>query len=147
MARAMKTRTARRVASPRSTAAPQRNENLGWTLRRARGLQIAESHALGKLGWLVHGFSTRVGGDSRLDGKPALNLGFTDWDERERVERNRTALAAALSAREMPLVTLRQFHSDVIHVVTAPLASVEEAPHADALVTRIPGLSARGADG
>lgn len=140
MARAMKTRTARRVASPRSAAAPRRKENPGWAVRRARGLQIVESRALRKLGWLVHGFSTRVGGDSRLDGKPALNLGFTDWDERERVERNRASFAAALAARKLPLVTLKQFHSDVIRVVTAPLASVEEVPHADALVTRVPGL-------
>jgi YfiH family protein len=37
----------------------------------------------------------------------------------------------------MPLVTVRQIHSDVIHVVAAPAA---EAPKADALATRTPGL-------
>jgi YfiH family protein len=140
MARAMKTRTARRAASPRGVSAPVRNENPGWTVRRAHGLQIVESRALGKLRWLVHGFSTRVGGDSRLNGKPALNLGFTDWDERARVERNRTAFAAALSARELPFITLRQFHSDMIHVASAPPASADEARQADALATRVPEL-------
>jgi YfiH family protein len=101
-------------------------------------LQIVESSALEKLGWLVHGFSTRAGGDSVLDGKPALNLGFTDWDERARVEKNRAAFAVALAAREMPLVAMRQFHSDVIYLASAP--PEEEAPRADALATRASGL-------
>ena len=74
-----------------------------WTIRRARGLQIVESRALAKLGWLVHGFSTRPGGESLLDDKRVLNLGFTDWDDRERVAANRAKFAAALPAREMPL--------------------------------------------
>ena len=93
-----------------------------------------ESRALAKLGWLVHGFSTRPGGESLLDGKRVLNLGFTDWDERERVAANRAKFAAALSAREMPLITLRQFHSDVIHVAArcGPIPRAE-APKADAL--------------
>jgi len=37
----------------------------------------------------------------------------------------------------MPLVTLRQFHSDVIHVAAA---AGSEAPKADALITSTPGL-------
>jgi len=100
-------------------------------------VQVVESRALGKLGWLVHGFSTRLGGASMLDGKPALNLGFTEWDERERVAANREKFMAAIDARKMPLAALRQFHSDVIHVAAAPCA---EAPKADALITSTPGL-------
>ena len=69
-------------------------------MRRARGLQVEESRALGKMGWLAHGFSTRPGGESLLDGKPALNLGFTDWDERERVANNRAKFESALGARD-----------------------------------------------
>ena len=68
-----------------------------WTIRRARGLQIVESRALAELGWLVHGFSTRHGGGSLLNGEPALNLGFTEWDERERVAANREKFVAAIS--------------------------------------------------
>ena len=76
-----------------------------------------------------------------LDGKHVLNLGFTDWDERGHVAANRAKFAKALSVREMPLVTLRQFHSDVIHIA-APDADVAhaQAPRADALATRTPGL-------
>ena len=140
MSRAMKTRPAKRATPARSKTAPPPSGNPGWIVRRAGAMQIMESRALGKLGWLVHGFSTRPGGESNMDGKPALNLGFTEWDERARVEKNRSAFVAALSARKMPLVTLRQFHSDVIHVAIPPKLSVEDAPNADALVTRAPEL-------
>ena len=137
MARAMKTRSSRRgSARPGARAAAPRQAS-AWEIRPARGLQIVGSQTFGKLDWLVHGFSTRTGGESELDGKPALNLGFTDWDERASVAKNRAKFAAALSAGQMPLVTMRQFHSDVIHVAAAPEA---EAPKADALATRTPGL-------
>jgi YfiH family protein len=92
---------------------------------------------MAKLDWLVHGFSTRPGGESLLGGKPVLNLGFTDWDERPSVAANRAKFAAAVAAKQMSLVTLRQIHSDVIQVVAAPVA---DAPKADALATRTPGL-------
>jgi YfiH family protein len=137
MARAMKSRSSKRGSARLTAHAAAPRDASAWKIRRARGLQIVESHTLGKLDWLVHGFSTRPGGVSELDGKPALNLGFTDWDQRESVAENRAKFAAALSAGKMPLVTLRQFHSDVIHVADAPDA---EAPKADALASRTPGL-------
>lgn len=137
MARAIKTRSTRRSRVTRGDHTTPPNCSSAWTIRRARGVQVVESRALGKLDWLVHGFSTRPGGASVIDGKPALNLGFTDWDERERVVANREKFIAALGAREKPLVTLRQFHSDVIHLAAAPCA---KAPKADALITSTPGL-------
>jgi YfiH family protein len=132
----MKTRSSRR-GNPARGAKTTRRGSTSWTIRRARGLQIVESCALAKLPWLVHGFSTRPGGESVLDGKGALNLGFTDWDESERVAANRAKFVAAIAAKQMPLVTLRQIHSDVIHVTAAPAADV---PKADALATPTPGL-------
>jgi hypothetical protein len=137
MARATKTRSSKRSPRKREDRAAPRNGSPAWAIRRARGVQVAESRALGKLGWLVHGFSTRPGGASSLDGKPALNLGFTEWDARQLVAANRAKFAEAIGAQEMPLVTLRQFHSDVIHVAAAPC---DEAPKADALITSAPGL-------
>jgi YfiH family protein len=133
----MKTRSSRRGNPARGAKATLRRGSNAWTLRRARGLQIVESRALAKLPWLVHGFSTRPGGESVLDGKGVLNLGFTDWDESERVAANRAKFVAAIAAKQMPLVTLRQIHSDVIHLAAAPAA---EAPKADALATRAQGL-------
>src|ERR1700688_169379 len=137
MARAIKTRSSGRGPVTRADRAMPRGGSPAWAIRRARGVQVVESRALGKLGWLAHGFSTRPGGSSVIEGKPALNLGFTDWDERERVTANRQKFLASLGARKMPLITVRQFHSDVIHIAAAPAA---EAPKADAPDTATPGL-------
>jgi YfiH family protein len=108
-----------------------------WSTFRAGGLQILQAAALSKLPWLVHGFSTRPGGVSLLDGGRVLNLGFTGWDARENAQANRTRLLRALRASGMKLLTLRQIHSDVIHVLEeAPT----QAPQGDAAITRAPGI-------
>jgi polyphenol oxidase len=137
VARAIKTRSSKRGTSSPSAKPRTARANPDWTIRHARGLRIVQSNKLAKLGWLAHGFSTRPGGESVLEGKRVLNLGFTDWDAHERVAANRPKFTAAISAGEMRLVTVRQFHSDVVHVADAP---GEEAPKADALATRAAGL-------
>jgi len=137
MTRAMKIRPTKRTSRARSAATPRIPRNSAWTIRRAGGMQIVQSNQLTKLGWLAHGFSTRPGGESRLDGKKVLNLGFTDWDERKRVEANRVKFQAAIAAKKMHLVAMRQIHSDVIQLASAPF---EQAPSGDALLTHAPDL-------
>jgi len=114
----------------------------GWKAQRSKGIELLQAELLKKVPWVVHGFSTRVGGRSRLKGAPALNLGFTDWDTRPAVAANRRMFLEALGAVRMPLATLRQIHSDVVHAVSAlpgePPAG--DAPVGDAMVTRRPGL-------
>jgi YfiH family protein len=92
----------------------------------ARSIQAAKplilrSPRLGRVPWLVYGFSTRAGGVTTAYGGRTLNMGFTKDDLRERVERNRASLlraaGAANKSKPWPLVTLRQIHSDLIHVV------------------------------
>jgi len=133
----MKTRLSRRGSAHSGAATAVLRDTAAWTVRSASDLQIVESREMAKLDWLAHGFSTRPGGESLLGGMAALNLGFTDWDKRANVTANRAKFAAAIAAKQMPLVTLRQIHSDVIHVAAAPQ---EEMPKADALATRTPGL-------
>jgi YfiH family protein len=141
--------TQRKDASRRKKSA----QSSGWMLQRSGGLQILKSTSLDKLGWLVHGFSTRQGGGSSLDGNPrghrsnkkipprVLNLGFTDWDSRENVTTNRTKFFRAIDADKMPVVTLRQIHSDIVHCVNAAGANHgSQASAADALITREPGV-------
>jgi polyphenol oxidase len=104
-------------------------------------VQLLRSEKLGKLAWLVHAFSTRLGGVSRAYGGQALNLGFTQQDSRTAVERNRKIflqeLCSANGRVSCPLVSLRQIHSDLIHRVDEP----PELPLAgDGLVTDTPGL-------
>jgi polyphenol oxidase len=69
----------------------------------------------------MHGFTTRPGGLTTSYGGRTLNVGFTKDDLRASVERNRKqillAAGAATKGEPWPLVTLRQIHSDLIHVV------------------------------
>jgi YfiH family protein len=118
-------------------------------LRRARGLQILEAPQLARLSWLVHGFSTRLAGVSELEAnhdsgkitENVLNLGFTDWDTRERVLNNRQNFFATLKASGMRVFALRQIHSDLVHVVSAANSQWSaEAPKGDALITNQSGL-------
>lgn len=108
-----------------------------WLESRRNGLCVLEVRAFKELPWLVHGFSTRPGGESTLDGRRVLNLGFTDWDARERVLANRKRFFAAVGVAQWPLLSLRQLHSDVIHVVDA--VPTQPSP-GDALASRVPGL-------
>ncbi len=117
-------------------------------------LTILQAQDLNQFPWLVHGFSTRVGGSSRAFGKADLNLGFTKDDAHAAVERNRAAFLRELGAVTQkrrsskpssriaatslwPLITLRQIHSDIIHCV----ASTPAGPlSGDGLITATPGL-------
>jgi hypothetical protein len=90
-----------------------------------------------KLPWLVHGFSTRTGGASSLDGQNLLNLSFMDWDTRENVSKNRALLQAAVGAENLDLVLLKQIHSDVIHTISS---RVTEPHQGDATTTNRPDL-------
>jgi len=104
-------------------------------------IELLHSEKLAKLPWLVHAFSTRLGGVSRLYGGNALNLGFTSHDTRAAVEHNRELflkkLGVANGRRTWPLVTLRQIHSDLIHRVDKMPSQLLAG---DGLITNTPGL-------
>jgi polyphenol oxidase len=112
-------------------------------------LNVLRTAHLSKFPWLVHGFSNRAGGFSRTYGGAALNLGFTKDDTRAAVERNRAAFLRAVgaasngevprtsSAPSWPLITLRQVHADIIHLVDSPPDSQLTG---DGLITATPGL-------
>ncbi|HTR26021.1 MAG TPA: peptidoglycan editing factor PgeF [Terriglobales bacterium] len=104
-------------------------------------MKLIESRQLAKLPWLMHAFSTRGGGVSRVYGGNALNLGFTKHDFRGAVERNRVLFLKTLDVvsgrKSWPLITLRQIHSDLIHCVDRPS---EKLLVGDGLITNTPGL-------
>jgi hypothetical protein len=123
------------------------------TSKRSK-LNVLRAKHLSEFPWLVHGFSTRVGGSSRAYGRADLNLGFTKDDSHAAVERNRAAflheLGAVTQKRQSsktgsrtttaslwPLITLRQIHSDIIHYVDSVPA---EPLSGDGLITATPGL-------
>jgi len=109
-----------------------------WSLRTVRGLQILELVPFKKCPWLVHGFSTRTGGASiHTSGERVLNLGFTEWDTRQAVQKNREAFQSAVGAEELKLVLLKQFHSALIRFFRA---SPAEPSKGDASLANAPGL-------
>lgn len=98
-----------------------------------------------RFSWLWAGFSTRKGGLSRAycpeDAPGEMNLGFTEADDRETVLRNRRLLAEAVTGdRATPLVTLRQFHSNLVVQTTAADAARKLPRKADGQMTDEPGL-------
>lgn len=125
---------------------------------RTTKLNILGTTNLSVIPWLLHGFSTRSGGLSRVPRKGDLNLGFTKEDSRAAVERNRAAFLKKLDAipRERrdfrangsrgaedsfwPLVTMRQIHSDIIHCVSGSQLQREAPLAGDGLITATPGL-------
>jgi polyphenol oxidase len=123
-----KTKAPKRAVSP---AVPQ------WNELQSCDLRILQASALSQFSSLAHGFSTRLGGFSPLDGERVLNLGFAEWDSRENVLKNRKLLLRALAAREMSLLPLRQFHSDVVRAFESAPA---ESCRGDASLTNRPGL-------
>ena len=141
----MTTKTRRATGGTRLTRPSLDGAGVPWSLRQFEGLTILEAALLKKFKWVVHGFSTRPGGNSELNHmiegravqEKVLNLGFTDWDTRQRVERNREKFARAIGAREMHLITLRQIHSDIIHAVDDVPAHLVQG---DAIVTQTCGL-------
>ena len=95
---------------------------------RAKGPEVVRvpgwaSPSKPDLAWLIHGFSTRIGGRTKVyrPGSSDLNLGFTDSDDRAVVSANRGLFVdAAAQGREiLGLVTLRQIHSSLIRRVSA----------------------------
>src|SRR5690242_2061665 len=109
---------------------------------KKQALQVLRAPALKRIPWLVHGFSTRPGGSSTAYGRPSLNLGFTKDDLRERVERNRTLFlktaGSVTKGKRWPLITVRQVHSDVIHIVSSPQP---DPMVGDGLITAVPGIA------
>jgi YfiH family protein len=100
--------------------------------RTASKLKILTGKKLLEVPWLLHGFSTRLGGVSKEYGGRQLNLGFTAEDSAENVERNRERFLRGLMAQRVstprkpregfngphiPLILVRQVHSAAIHRV------------------------------
>ena len=144
----MRRKVVKHATRRRATSTCSDRPATAWRPVDRNGLRVLQAAPLARHDWLVHGFSTRVGGASKLGNERVLNLGYTKWDSHAAVEANRRSFLAALGAEGMTLVTLRQIHSDVIHEVTAApghsprgLSRSGQGPlRGDALITRARGL-------
>ncbi len=88
---------------------------------------------------IVHGFFGREGGVSQgpFD---SLNCAITTGDRPEDIGENRRRAARALGADPAGLVSTYQIHSADVVAVDAPWG-LDARPKADALVTRVPGVT------
>jgi polyphenol oxidase len=114
---------------------------------QAGALDVVREPRWSELAWLIHGFSTRLGGKTIAyrPGERELNLGFTDSDDPRIVAANRGLFVAAASAGKdvLGLVTLRQIHSSLIHKVSAKDVhenSKVAVLKGDGLMTNEPGV-------
>ncbi|MEE8393887.1 MAG: peptidoglycan editing factor PgeF [Rhodospirillales bacterium] len=100
---------------------------------------MIESQALGRTTGIRHAFFTRRGGVSEGE-FASLNCGFGSGDDPGRVEANRSRAAEKLGIPPPGLVTCRQIHSISVAVAEKPWPR-EQAPEADGLVTKVPGIA------
>jgi polyphenol oxidase len=108
------------------------------------GVPLLQVPEWNKLGWLWHAFSTRQGGASRAycadDAPGEMNLGYTPADDREVVLQNRRLLVEAVTGdAATPLITVRQFHSNLVVIARGP-GSASQPQKADGVITAGPGL-------
>lgn len=100
---------------------------------------IVTSSLLSELPGLRHAFFTREGGVSEGIYE-SLNGGLGSKDDPARVHENRRRMASALHVQPSHFLTVYQVHSPDVAIVAEPWPN-DERPHADALVTRTPGLA------
>ena len=119
----MVTNTIKTGSSARRKVSGRVLASKSWTERNTGDLRVLQASGLTKIPWLAHGFSTRPGGVSDLNGEKVLNLGFSEWDTRENVLENRRRFQSALCAESLALCGLSQIHSDVVQLFDAPPAA------------------------
>ena len=85
--------------------------------------------------WVLHGFSLRFDPELKRD----LNLGLNDYQPAEIVLENRKRLTRSIAGMEIPLVTVRQIHSDRIVAIRSKKPFVT-APEGDAMITAQTGI-------
>jgi YfiH family protein len=111
----------------------------GFILRELQGIPYYSCLAFEDLPHLRHGFSTRRGGAQDLQ-ESSLNLGESPWELSTRVNQNRGRLLSALHLAGAPLITLRQVHSNRVHIIEDISAQWNEA-EGDALATRVENVA------
>jgi len=100
---------------------------------------MLQAKSLAALDGVRHAFFTRAGGVS--EGIYAsLNGGVGSNDDRAHVAENRARMAAAVGVGREALITAYQIHSADVVVAETPWTHTAR-PHADAIVTRVPGLA------
>jgi YfiH family protein len=110
-----------------------------FILREFEELPYYSCRAFEELPGLCHGFSIRYR-NSRDRSAPPFNLGHTAWDPADRVDENRRRFLSALKLPDTCLATLKQIHSNRIHIIKE-IPCHWNPPEGDALLTQTEGVS------
>ncbi len=111
----------------------------GFVYRKKNGIAYYGCRAIEELSVFYHGFSTRHGGWTDKNGS-SLNLGYTHWDSPARVNANRQRFLTALNLDQTRLATLRQIHSDRVHIIEDVSVQGNQS-EGDALITRTENIT------
>lgn len=127
-----------------SRAAADRPLEKSRSTGAARNVMVETAAGWERFPWVVHGFSTRQGGVSKVYSSDRstgeMNLGHTDCDPRAHVDSNRKLFLRELGAVHAKLVTTKQVHSGMIHRVTRENSADVSNLKGDGLITNEPEL-------
>ncbi len=113
-------------------------------VRNNKGVTFLTYPVFEEMDWMVHGFSTRLGGVSRGI-YSSMNLSFTRGDEEDCVRENYNRIAAAMGFRAEDIVTSDQTHTSNVRKVTEKdrgkgITVLRDYTDIDGMITDIPGL-------
>jgi len=106
-------------------------------LRTKTGLPYLEIPQMAKIGWIQHGFLTRLGGVS-LPPYESLNLSDSNGDREENVQKNKQRVMEIFDFDPKRLILLNQLHQDKILFIREPLGPFSSPLEYDAMITDIP---------
>ena len=113
-------------------------------VRNDKGVTFLTYPVFEEMDWMVHGFSTRLGGVSQGI-YSSMNLSFTRGDEEDSVRENYNRIAAAMGFRAEDIVTSDQTHTSNVRKVTEKdrgkgITVLRDYTDIDGMITDIPGL-------
>lgn len=113
-------------------------------VRNNKGVTFLSYPVFGDMDWIVHGFSTRLGGVSQGI-YSSMNLSFTRGDEESSVRENYNRIAAAMGIQAEDIVTSDQTHTCNVRKVTEEdcgkgITCSRDYTDIDGMITDVPGL-------
>ena len=113
-------------------------------IKKNEGVTFLTYPAFEDVEWLVHGFSTRLGGVSQGI-YSSMNLSFTRGDEESCVRENYNRIAAAMGFRAENIVTSDQTHTCNVRKVTEKdrgkgIVTPRDYTDIDGMITNVPSL-------
>lgn len=111
-------------------------------LKQEAGIKYASSHILDTLGFVRHGFLSRIGGISKPPFS-SLNFDTRDGDNIKNVEHNKTMAGRLFGFDASRLLTINQVHGNDVLIIDKPVKDISgiSKTSADAIITNQNGIA------